>query len=69
MMRKSLERPYTGPHQVLERIPDRVFKIDVNDAPRNVSVENIKPAFYVREDIETLKNCNSTNDSSCTAST
>lgn len=28
--KKSLEQPYTGPHRVLERISDRVFKVSVN---------------------------------------
>ena len=39
--KKSLEPPYTGPHKVVDRISDRVFKIDVNGVTRNVSVENI----------------------------
>ena len=47
--RRSLEQPYTGPHKVLDRISDRVFKIDVNGVPRNVSVENIKPTYFVPE--------------------
>ena len=32
--RKSLERPYTGPHKILNRISDRVFEIDVNGSSR-----------------------------------
>ena len=31
--RKSLERPYTGPHKILNRVSDRVFEIDVNGSP------------------------------------
>ena len=49
--RKSLERPYTGPHKVLKRTSDRIFEIEVNGALRQVSVENIKPAHFLREDI------------------
>ena len=33
---KSLERPYTGPHKILNRILDRVFEIDVNGSSRRV---------------------------------
>ena len=47
--KSSLEQPYTGPHKVLDRISDRVFQIDVNGVPRNVSVENIKPAYFVAD--------------------
>ena len=50
-MKRSLERPYSSPHQVIERISDRVYKIDVNGQQRNVSVENLKPAHFVREDL------------------
>lgn len=32
-VKKSLERPYTGPHRILERTSDRVFKICVNGVP------------------------------------
>lgn len=50
-VRKPLERPYTGPHKVLSRESDRVYTIEVNGAPRSVSTENIKPAYFVPEDI------------------
>lgn len=49
LARKSLESPYSGPHRVLSRPSDRVFEIDVNGSARNVSVENIKPAFFARD--------------------
>ena len=42
--RKALERPYTGPHKVLNRPSDRVSEIEVNGVSRHVFVENIKPA-------------------------
>ena len=39
------------PQKVWDRILDRVFKINVNEVPRNVSVENIKPAYFVSENV------------------
>ena len=51
MARKSLERPYTEPHRVIKRTSDRVYEIEVNGESRQVSVENILPAFFLREDI------------------
>lgn len=49
--RKSLERPYTGPHKIIKRTSDRVYEIDVNGSSRQVSVENLKPAYFLRDDI------------------
>lgn len=49
--RKSLECPYSGPHKVTNRISDQVYEIEVNGVKRNVSVENVKPAYSVREDV------------------
>ena len=48
--KKSLERPYTGLHEVINRISDRIFEIDINGSPRRVSIENVKPAHFFRED-------------------
>lgn len=30
-IKRSLERPYTGPHKIINRVSDRVFDIIVND--------------------------------------
>ena len=48
--KKSLERPYTGPHKVINRTCDRIFEIDINGSSRRVSVENAKPAHFLRDD-------------------
>ena len=45
--KKPLKRPYTGPYKVIERITDRVFLIDIGGTPRNVSVDNLKPAYFL----------------------
>ncbi|KAG5327550.1 TF211 protein, partial [Pseudoatta argentina] len=49
--KKALERPYTGPHKIVNRVSDRVFDIDVNGTQRSVSVENLKPAYGIRNDL------------------
>ena len=53
--RKALERPYTGPHKVSNRISDRFYEIDVNGTSRHVSIENIEPAYFLRDDIDHLE--------------
>ena len=52
--KKSLEPPYTGPHKILNRTSDRVYEIDVNGTSRQVSIENIKSAFFMRDDIQSI---------------
>ncbi|XP_033231523.1 uncharacterized protein LOC117182538 [Belonocnema kinseyi] len=52
--KKSLERPYTGPHKIINRTSDRVYEIDINGVSRQVSVEHLKPAHFMREDIESI---------------
>ena len=52
--RKALERPYIGPHKVLNRPSDRVFETKVDGASRHVSVENVKLAHFLRDDIDHL---------------
>ena len=49
--KRALERPYTGPHKIINRVSDRVFDIEVNGAQRSVSVENLKPAYGIRDDL------------------
>ncbi|XP_051157049.1 uncharacterized protein LOC127279020 [Leptopilina boulardi] len=55
-IRKSLERPYSGPHRVTQRISDRVYEIEVNGNKKRVSIENIKPAFFLPEEQITTTN-------------
>ena len=51
IVKTSLKRLYTGPHKIIKRTSDRVFEIDVNGSSRYMSVENIKPAYFLRQDI------------------
>jgi len=54
--KKSLERPYTGPHRVIERCSDRVYIIDVNGCNRTVSIELLKPAHFLSDNENTPTN-------------
>lgn len=51
MAKKALERPYTGPHKVLQRVSDRAFNIDINENSKSVSVDLLKPAYFVSNDL------------------
>lgn len=44
-VRKPLQRPYTGPHEVIKRITDRLFTLKVNGRETNVNTERLKPAY------------------------
>ena len=48
---KSLKRPYTSPHKVINGTADPIFEIDIIGSPRRVSVENVKPAHFLRNDV------------------
>jgi hypothetical protein len=50
-IKKSLERPCTGPHKILKRISDRVYTIEVAGTTRNVSIEHLKPAYFLSEEL------------------
>ncbi|KAG5325079.1 TF28 protein, partial [Pseudoatta argentina] len=49
--KRALESPYTGLHKIVNHVSDRVFNIDVNGTQRSVSVENLKPAYCIRDDL------------------
>lgn len=49
-IKKALECPYSGPHKVINRISDRVFEIDLDGVKKQISVENLKPAFFALDD-------------------
>ena len=54
-VKKSLEPPYSGPHRVVARPSDLVIDIDVNGKTRSVSMENVKPAFFLREAVNDVR--------------
>ena len=47
-VKRPLQQPYSGPHQVLER-NSKTFKIVVNAKPVTVNIDRLKPAFLPQE--------------------
>lgn len=43
--RKSLDQPYEGHYRIMERLTDKVFKVNVNGEPMTVSTHRLKPAY------------------------
>lgn len=52
-VRQPLERPYTGPHEIVQHVSDRVYVIDVKGKPISVTIERLKPAYFIPEDVTT----------------
>lgn len=52
--KKPLQQPYTGPHEVIKRISDRVYTIKKDEKEINVSIERLKPAFILNENLDFL---------------
>lgn len=49
--KETLDNPFSGPHRVIERINDRVFTVDINGLPTNVSIERLKPAHLASNEM------------------
>jgi len=43
--KKPLESPYEGPYEVIKRLTDRLFQIQIQGKTINISTERLKPAF------------------------
>lgn len=54
MVKKPLQRPYEGPFKVLHR-GDKCFDLLIKGKSQRVTIDRIKPAFIVEEDVEELK--------------
>lgn len=46
--RRSLEKPYTGPHKVISR-NDKTITVEFNRGPVTISIDRAKPAFMVAD--------------------
>ena len=52
--RPPLHRPYSGPHKILTRAANnKTLTIEVNGKRKTVSIELVKPAHYLNEEVET----------------
>lgn len=49
-VRKSLQLPYDGPFLVLSR-SEKTFKINIKGSERTISIDRLKPAFIINEEI------------------
>jgi hypothetical protein len=55
-VRGPLQPPYDGPYKVIQR-NEKYFTITVNNKNVTVSIDRIKPAFMVSENIEQQPQC------------
>lgn len=51
-VKQPLEKPYTGPYKVVQKISDKVYALEVKGRTINVAVERLKPAHFIREDTD-----------------
>ncbi|XP_053596144.1 uncharacterized protein LOC128668019 [Microplitis demolitor] len=51
-VKAPLEQPYRGPFKVIERLSDRLFRVDVEGQEKNILIERLKPAYLPREELE-----------------
>lgn len=49
-VKRPLEPPYSGPHQVIKRLDDQIFVIKVGEKETTISTERLKPAYITVED-------------------
>ncbi|KAK2577962.1 hypothetical protein KPH14_012262 [Odynerus spinipes] len=54
-VRAPLEAPYMGLFKIIERVNERVFKIDINGQEKSISVERLKPAHMASEQINDVQ--------------
>lgn len=61
--RRPLDPPYTGPHRVVQRISDQVFKVNIDGKDATISVNRLKPAYMAYQPETTPMNTNVVPDS------
>lgn len=49
--KKSLDLPYSGPFEVVERINDHLFKVRINNRECNINVDRLKPAHLPTDEV------------------
>lgn len=50
-MKQPLERPFSGPFKIIQRVSDKVYVIEIKGKPVSVSIERLKPAYFVPDDL------------------
>lgn len=60
-IKRPLEQPYSGPYRVVCR-SDKCFTVNVSGQDKTISVDRLKPAFILAEDIETGAHASSERD-------
>lgn len=66
-VRKPLDPPYTGPHEIVNRINDRVFIVRIGSTQKAISVDRLKPAFTTK--VDTPQQLSSQQDSAASEAT
>uniref|UniRef100_A0A6V7M070 Integrase catalytic domain-containing protein n=1 Tax=Bracon brevicornis TaxID=1563983 RepID=A0A6V7M070_9HYME len=54
-VKKPLEPPYSGPHEIVTRVDDRVSIIKVNGVDKAISIDRLKPAYIAKSDTPTTQ--------------
>lgn len=54
-IRRPLEPPFSGPHEVVKRINDKNYVIKINGVEKAVSTDSLKPAYFERSNTENLQ--------------
>jgi cleavage and polyadenylation specificity factor subunit 1 len=59
--KRPLEQPYSGPYRVVRR-SDKFFTVNVRGRDKTVSVDRLKPAFILADDIVERADASSTQE-------
>ncbi|XP_058798332.1 uncharacterized protein LOC131668293 [Phymastichus coffea] len=54
-VRKPLEQPYSGPHEVVRRVSEKVYVIRVDGHDKTVTTDALKPAYLASSDRDVLR--------------
>lgn len=53
-VKKPLQQTYTGPHRVVTRISNQIYKVAINGKDVNISTDRLKPAFINFDDTTSI---------------
>lgn len=55
IVKSSLQTPYEGPYKVIKR-NDKVFRIQLEDREVNMTIDRLKPAYLLKEEVSSPQN-------------